>query len=48
VNHRHLLFLLIAEGKKAAGFVLNGALQLVIHTVINKIKKPMSRALVRS
>jgi hypothetical protein len=48
VNHRHLLFLRVAEGKKAAGFALNGTLQVVIHAMVNEVKKPISRALVRS
>jgi hypothetical protein len=39
VNHRHLLFLLIRQGKKAAGLLLDSILQRVVDAVVDQIKE---------
>jgi hypothetical protein len=44
VDHRHLLFLRLIERKKALGLALNFILKRVVDTVVDQIKKPMSRA----
>ena len=39
VDHRHLLFLLISQGEKTSGFLLDGVLQCVIDAVVSQVEE---------